>query len=773
MVTYGGMSRDMAKGDLSLQKDTGRLTLRPDEKTLFFVLHFDYFFFREQFKNDFDLLVCDSVLSPGRNYNAVRSSLLRLGIAANSDQKENEFLIRQEIYQLLHLLKANCLASHDDAAGDSQNDRTSEKLGKLSSWMEENYSSHISLQDAADYIGFTPQYLANFMKKQLGCTFNTRLNELRLDQANRYLRFKDYSTDRISSLCGFSSPASFRSAYRKKFLTTPEQFRENYRETEQTDWNDVFLFTDPSAIRDHLKNSIPAHDISVRNEYISPIEDMIKTSLSCNVRNNSPLAAVWREMINLGSASNCENPVFRSHIVMMQRELKFHCGRITDILSLVQIYQTEDGSDIMDLSKAFRVIDFLLSVNLKPLFDLDDKDPTIYLPGENALQSLPEDFDHRFRKILRPFLTGCINRYGYEEVSAWKFELWLRHSDRSMYHTEDPKNFSRRFSYAYTTIKSLVPDAMVGGPSFNTLIPVGYLDRTLSCLRDRKLVPDFIPVLVYPYRPPAEWGNNDTIRTLLEPDPDFFGERMDAIHAVLSNNDMGDIPVYAAEFSSDLTFKNHLNDSLHQSAYIVRQILDNRTKAASFGYWLASDYSLEYPGNSKFLFGGNGLISQNGIKKPGYHAFGFLTMLGSRLIAQNDHCIITCEGSGNYQILLYNYAHFLLDFCRHPEWFGLEQNPDAALQDIPAYHLELELTGIERGLYKISRHVITAEHGCAFYEWGKLNYSSCMDAFELSHLKAVCVPDMTVNTRPVGESLHLSETLGKNEVCFITVTHIR
>ena len=602
----------------------------------------------------------------------------------------------------------------------------------------------------------------------MGETFNTYLNQLRLDAACNYLKYRDLPIEQISVLCGFSNPSSFQKNFMSKYLTTPEQYRKHHRETFQNGFKDLNPFTDPAYIRDCLSSSVqPGNSASP-----AAIENPKCLEATCHVHSTTPLRATWQELINLGTAKNFEMPKFREHLTMMQEDLHFRYGRVTNILSMVYTYYDKGKNYTFNFSKVFEIIDFILSLGLKPLFDLGDKSPDIFLPEGNITIGDPETLNPIYDEMVPELLRTCVNHYGYEEVSTWKFELWMRYSNPDLSIVESPAAFSRRFQKVYNAVKRIVPEAPVGAPGYNTFTPIEYLDRTLNYLHKQGLRPDFISVYIFLFKTPRVLTGGHDTSILLDEDPDFFRHRIADIRGICNRNHMNNVPLYVTEYSTYIAFKNIFSDSMYQATFILKQCLDNGSRVDAMGYFLATDYANEYPGTNEFLFGGNGIINRTGIKKPGYHAFSFLSMLGENLIAQDEHYIVTSSDHDRYQVIIYNYAHFIPHFCNHPTQYEIEKYPNTALENVRPFQLDLSLTGLSAGNYKISHYLTNPEHGSIFHKWRKLNHALHLNDAELEHLRNTCLPTMTITSKQVEDTLHIHEKLSRNEICFIFIEKI-
>ena len=63
------------------------------------------------------------------------------------------------------------------------------------------------------------------------------------------------------------------------------------------------------------------------------------------------------------------------------------------------------------------------------------------------------------------------------------------------------------------------------------------------------------------------------------------------------------------------------------------------------------------------LHGGFGLINMHGIRKPSYHAYRFLSMLGDEILTVSENHILTKQDQA-YQLLVWNYCHYTDAFAK-------------------------------------------------------------------------------------------------------------
>jgi len=96
-----------------------------------------------------------------------------------------------------------------------------------------NFSKDISIEDAAETLRATPNYLGEQIKKNTGKSFRQILTERRIREAKVYLRLhRTLSITRIANLCGFIDSNYFATVFHKYTGASPREFRSSGDDTE-------------------------------------------------------------------------------------------------------------------------------------------------------------------------------------------------------------------------------------------------------------------------------------------------------------------------------------------------------------------------------------------------------------------------------------------------------------------------------------------------------------------------------------------------------------
>lgn len=94
--------------------------------------------------------------------------------------------------------------------------------------IEENYDrTDLSLQDVADEVNFSAQYLSKQFNKEMGCTFVDYLTNLRIRKAIELLYDDQIKMYEIAEKVGYSTQHYFSTVFKKKMGISPHDFKKN------------------------------------------------------------------------------------------------------------------------------------------------------------------------------------------------------------------------------------------------------------------------------------------------------------------------------------------------------------------------------------------------------------------------------------------------------------------------------------------------------------------------------------------------------------------
>lgn len=136
-------------------------------------------------------------------------------------------------YQLKsNALVLNILANLVDYFSSSISDTLSptgyHKLARMEQiyqFVEENHSGEITLQDGADELGLNKEYFCRMFKENMGISFISYVNQVRIDHIYQDLIHTDDSIQEITERHGFYNQKLFYRLFKERYDCTPVKLR--------------------------------------------------------------------------------------------------------------------------------------------------------------------------------------------------------------------------------------------------------------------------------------------------------------------------------------------------------------------------------------------------------------------------------------------------------------------------------------------------------------------------------------------------------------------
>lgn len=733
-------------------------TIHPVESCLLLYVNFHPFILFDALGFDYtDISYCSLDYSAKSRQN-LSKLLAALAVVILLQSPCNDCLVYSRAYELFHHIALNYIKKGSDSRHAT---KTDQKIAQYENFLKKNYRCQISLSDVAKALDYTPQYLSNFIKKNLHTTFQEHLNELRLQASLILVKHSEEPSARIAAICGFPNITSFIKCFKNKYNTTPEEYHINYRNNSNFSPSSGFVpVINEMLIMDYIFNYMHyvIKDTSLHGQSITQKEKV-------NVSRWTPIKSYWNYMINLGTITDFEKPAFRYSLKIMQNRLHFRYGRCIGLFLLAEEH-TINGQHTYDFSKIFEVIDFLQSIQMKPFFELSDKPFDIYKADETEftdyIQFLDsQKYDEYFFRVFPVFIRACITRYGFDEFASWKFELWRRYNP-NMTSLESPEDYCKRFQKTAMILKSYVPNASLGGPGFNTFLGTDYFGKVLEPFQKATFLPDFLSAYYFSYDIKTTNDENGSVAYTAVTSSHTMKLKIKSLLECKKKYGMEEIPLYITEYSAYLSQGNYINDSTYPAVFIIQQMVENYGNADVLAYWLACDISLQYNNYSYPLFGGNGIITKDAIPKASFYAFDFLNQLRDALIAKGEHFIIT-RSEGSIQVLVFYPVNLNHKFANSPFNQELLYYPYSAFEDVLPLDISINLTHLSPGKYLIKEHTINLTHGNVLSSWGQLNYWKVLKDNEIEYLKNESIPSVKIKSEIIGNNYYLQTKLGCNE----------
>ena len=676
-------------------------------------------------------------------------------------QKGDAYEIDMQI-RMLEVLSILLKQFKVSASAGVMNEKYMERMLRIITYIDDHYKEPITLQAIAEREFLSVPYLSKFFSDNIGLNFQSYLTSIRLKHTvEELLHNGETPIADIALKHGFPNAKSFYTAFKTRYNVTPNEYRKHFRpdlgKKKERASSNYLTFNQSSAlgiISQYLQRSP-----SQQAEEITALDtEAYQVNVSTQ---SSPIRHTWKNLITIGKAKEGLHADMQRQLKLVQERCPFRYLRFHGIFDDSMMVYTEDkaGQPIYNFRLVDELFDFLLSVRLKPFIELGfmpsalaaDQGKTIFYV--KSYISPPKSID-KWCELVDRFLRHCMNRYGKEEIESWKFEFW-NEPELKAFWPGTMEEYMELYARTYETVKRISPRLQIGAPGRIITLDEGkFYDEFFAFCRERQCLPDFIPLHFYPHErlnnleQMEQFKQLESLQKLIEefggvsPNPDFLKDRLANEKRLLEKYEMSGANLYLTEWNSTSYHRELTNDTLYKAAYIVKNIIDNLDSIEGFGYWVLSDNIEETAASPDLFHGGLGLLAQYGIPKAGMIAYELLAKLGDRLIERGDRYIVT-SGRGGYQVLTFNYCHFDDLYALGDISFIDSVNRYNGFKDVKTVKLELELTGLPSGKYRIVTRTIGRKHGSSYDRWVEMGAPKSLCSEEVEYLKAGARPRMT------------------------------
>lgn len=178
-------------------------------------------FFLPLFSNETTL---PTLITPSlKNYKEIASCIDEADEICKIYPKAYQFALKSQLFRFFYLLFSTC----GDTSHLPKKRRALDKMKQIIKYIECNYMEKITIADIAKETGLSQSHFMKYFKNTMGTSFIDYLNEYRLTMASRLLLSSDSSILDIASEVGFDNLSYFNRLFKKRFGTTPSNYRKS------------------------------------------------------------------------------------------------------------------------------------------------------------------------------------------------------------------------------------------------------------------------------------------------------------------------------------------------------------------------------------------------------------------------------------------------------------------------------------------------------------------------------------------------------------------
>lgn len=685
---------------------------------------------------------------------------------------------RSIAYSILYELSAHFLSEEKS----SSSLKYVKRLNDILRYIEDHYREGLTFNEIAEAHHFSVPYLSSFFRNHLGVSFQTYYKDFRLERASEELLHSSSSIEEIASNNGYPNPRAFVSAFKEKYGTLPSIYRKKVsKEVSSRD-----------AIPDEELYSKSTR--SLLGKYLSsePIKKEKESSLS-SVKlvseENIDVSKVIKELnhnfrifTSVGRAKELLYSDVQKMLRELQEEVHFKYIKFHGLLSDDMLVYSEDehGNPLHSFVYIDKVMDFLLSINLRPLIEFSfmpkllatDPNRTAYYSP--YVLSMPKSMD-KWVDLVSDLTRHLIERYGLKEVRSWLFCCWNEpDTSTHLFGFEKDEDYYSLYKATYEAIKKIDNKLVFGSPSLLISYNINqkWCERYIGWCKANSLIPDFMNIHYYDndFDDESFEGHRPAkpLHSRLNRDENSFSKCIVKTKNLFKSWGIGNLPIYLTEWNLTVSHRNLLNDTCFKSCYLAKNLLENYDKLDSFGYWVLTDMIEETMPSKEQFHGGLGLFTYSGIKKPHYYAISFINKLGDYLLKRGDGYFIS-KSERKITIIAYNYEHFNHLFAEGEHYdidFTERYTP---FNKLGPMEISLDLTNIDASSCLIREQILNQTYGSAFDEWIKMG-ALPLSQSDIDYLKSVSVPKRYVRKETIENGqLSINASLEPLEVRLIEI----
>ncbi|WP_058186225.1 GH39 family glycosyl hydrolase [Terracidiphilus gabretensis] len=405
-----------------------------------------------------------------------------------------------------------------------------------------------------------------------------------------------------------------------------------------------------------------------------PAQQPVNLTIDANAT-TTPFPHFWEQTFGSGRAILALRDSYRRDLRTVKEATNFQSVRFHGILmDEVGLYDPDrqtknpglaavaaNDASVYNFSYVDQIYDGLLDNGVRPFVELSFM-PRKLAADPNALHAFwyhpnvspPADYA-KWDAMISAFAQHLISRYGIEEVSTWKFEVW--NEPNLDFWGGNPKQATYFELYDHTAraIKSVSPRLQIGGPS---TAQAAWVTPFLAHVHENNVPIDFVSTHVYANDLAKDvFGAEGSNPAETIPRDQMVYRSVRKVHDQIAASAFPHLPLIFSEYNASYANEPNITDSIYLGSWLANTIRQCDGLVSNMAYWSFSDVFEEQGVVRTPFYGGYGLLAADNIPKPSLNAFRALHKLGDRRIAvDSDSALATTTASHSLTLALWNYA---------------------------------------------------------------------------------------------------------------------
>lgn len=650
--------------------------------------------------------------------------------------------VRASTFQLLHFIMVNYKKLNQDIY--TQNTKNQDKrITSALAYINENYRHDISLDAIAQRAFVTTHYFSKLFKKNLGMGYQDYINKIRLENATQDLMYTDKSIIKVALLNGFASVKSFNNVFKKKYGLPPKKFKQinqqkTFQETqedyEKLSINNLEGF--PELVK-YLQVHGNTNKESKKTDVIHYHVDIDQQRKKIN-----PL----KNILRIGKLSDALLVETQNQLNYIQSKLKCDYIHFQGIFGDgIHQYGEQSFYYYYDYNQA---VYYFKNLGLIPFIRINVSD---IVHAQISVEKVGE--------ILTSFLQSMSKYFSKNYVTQWLFEV-MHFDDISI------QEYLTYYQKIYQSIRKFSPEIKIGLFSvdrINHLLLERFRTELEFCKKNH-FVPNFVTFKAEPNISDDSIGMYVDSHKRIQ---NFHSNLIEHIQSIITDCHLAEMPLYATEWNTIAGKKILDVGSFYRAALIFKEMLNMSVNKNIHGlaFWL-SDQSRER------IMGVNhatlSLFHCAMAKRAAFYVLQAFSWLGTDILFQNEHIIISQNKQNDYVILVLNPCYF---------------NPIHSVdyEYILDYEkkFSIEIDKIKPHLYQFKIHHFKMNYSFAINSQKDIHKVFDLPAFKynneemLEHIEHIAAPEFTVYEKNISNTLHFTPSLSFNSMILYTLRTIK
>lgn len=459
-------------------------------------------------------------------------------------------------------------------------------------------------------------------------------------------------------------------------------------------------------------------------------------------------------------------PDSQNQLQMVTDELGFRYIRFHAIFhDALGTVQERNGKIVYDWTKIDQLCDNLLARHIKPFVELSFT-PEALATSKSSIFYYHANTSHpnpaEWRNLIAAFARHLEQRYGKAEVRRWYFEVWNEPNLSGFWEGADQKAYFQLYDITARTLKSVDPALRVGGPA---TAGAAWIPEFLEYVKKTGAPIDFVSTHTYGvsggFLDPD--GKSDV---KLDPSPQAIVGDVRRARAQIAVSPFPHLPLYFTEWSTSYTPADPVHDSYISGPYILSKLKASEGLTQGMSYWTYSDLFEEAGPPPAAFYGGFGLVTRDGIRKPAFFAYKYLNALHGETIRSSDPQSMLSTNGQDFTAVLWNFEQPVQKVPDHPFYTKVIPDDPAAPVELTVTHL------IPNAMYRLELYRTGYDANDAYSAYLRMGAPRNLTGPQIAHLNYLTrdLPELTRIER-TGEygTVKIQVPMRSNDVVLVTV----